>query len=276
MAPIMDQTHSANEDAECEYEYVDPNEELDLNEWVKSLTLDDENDDGYHDGNNDDNDVDVDEEEGEEFEEVEEFEEISDVEDNDYVADEFRSSAFEPNLLLEEFEVDGDDDDENNAADEAFKSYWLLEDKAIITVFVVDVSLLLHIIQPRKEKENQCNIFVFLNKFSSCPLLLSKPTVRSTLLHTSVSTGHEPLNQRHADKTSFRTAILMYYVTNINDTDIKYLDIKERMLHHTFISIVEASGFTGGRSNTRSITEQRPWGLCLVSGKTVFRSSRDV
>ena len=92
----MDQNCSANEDAECEYEFDNPDEDLVLPKWIRSLGVNGENDDAYDDGNND-NDVVGD---NEDFEEIEGG---SDV-DSYNVAVEFRPTVSEDNWLLEEFD----------------------------------------------------------------------------------------------------------------------------------------------------------------------------
>uniref|UniRef100_A0A7M5WJ84 Uncharacterized protein n=1 Tax=Clytia hemisphaerica TaxID=252671 RepID=A0A7M5WJ84_9CNID len=127
--------------------------------------------------------------------------EESEVDDHEYEVDDDE---------YEEFDVDSDDgedvgdldDDEEDDDEEEFQpfgmgSFLIGDDKVIKMVFVFNFSLLLFIIQPRKEKNESDNIFIFKqNSSPSCPLLLSKPTVGSTLLHTSVSTGHENLDKK--------------------------------------------------------------------------------
>ena len=90
----------------------------------------------------------------------------SDMDNEDSVNGGLPPNIFETNWLFQEFEVN--DDDENDESDEGlrlvgFELYWLLNDKAISIVFVVNISLLL-IIQPRKEKEkHSTSSFLFTN-----------------------------------------------------------------------------------------------------------------
>jgi len=134
--------------------------------------------------------------------------EESEVDDHEYEVDDDEYEVDDDEY--EEFDVDSDDgedvgdldddeedDDEGEIQPFGMGSFLIGDDKVIKMVFVFNFSLLFFIIKPRKEKIESDNIFIFKQKSSpSCPLLLSKPTVGSTLLHTSVSTGHENLDKK--------------------------------------------------------------------------------
>jgi len=123
----------------------------------------------------------------------------------------------------EEFEVDDDEDDDVNGEMGSIGIEFALtgNDKSVMIIFVVNLSL--HSSSNHvKRREKELNLYFSCKILHSCPLLLSKPTVGSTLLHTSVSTGHEPSTKATTIERSFQTAKQHHlHKQNMNNYNIK-------------------------------------------------------